>query len=657
MPRSLPRLTLSLLTSLLLLPQASAQDAVSEQDFLAELPVVLSASRLRQPVDEAPAAVTVISREMIEASGVREIPELLRLVPGMVVGQPNSFRTATSQHGLTSSMSRRMQILVDGRSITSPVFGGVLWTDIPLSVEDVERIEVVRGPNAASYGSSAMLGVINITTRHAARDRGSRGVVRVGDNGIHDGYVRYGDQQGDLDWRLSLEYLQDDGMAGPANGHAVQRAMLRTDYQFDTRNRLLAQGGFNAANRDIESVNPAVPFRTQDTDAYLLQLRWEHVKPDGSDLWLQAFRSSYDLSQPLSFVFSTLPGAPVDERPWEVLAVRSDIELQDTQRLTEGLRLVWGGGLRRDEITAERAFGTPDTIHMDYLRLFGHLEWQPDDRWLVNLGGMYERHEFTGDGFSPRLAINYRLRPAHTLRLAASQASRVPVAYEEMADLTFSVDTPSGPVINQAYVSSGGLDAERITSYEIGYLGHYLDRRLDVDARLYHERLSGLIARQLVPVSDYNGFLLDYIGADHADVSGAELQLDYRVARRHFYRLAYAYTRVDSDDIAQPLSDSAPEHLLTLFGTFPLPRGLQGTASYHYSSGHTYLTDFDGGLGGVPLDPIHRVDLRLSYPFRHGASRNALSLVVQSALGDYHDYDNAYAFPRRLWLELAVEMP
>jgi iron complex outermembrane receptor protein len=337
--------------------------------------------------------------------------------------------------------------------------------------------------------------------------------------------------------------------------------------------------------------------------------------------------------------------------------VRTDIEFEDTLRPSPQLRLVWGGGLRRDEVTSALAFGTPDTIAMDYLRLFSHAEWRLAPKWLVNLGGMYEHHDLTGHEFSPRLAINYRLRPNHSLRLAASRATRVPVAYEEMANLVFSVDTPSGPVTNQAYVSSGGLDAETINAVEIGYIGHYLDQRLDVDARLYHEQLSGLIARRLRPVTDYNGFLYDYVSADHARVTGAELQLDYRIAPRHFYRLAYGYTQVDSADNAQPLSASAPEHLLTLFGTRPLSHGLQGTAIYYYSSGHTYLTDFDGGLGGYPLDPIHRIDLRLSYPIRNATSSGRVSVVAQSVLGDYHDYDATYRFPRRIWLELALESP
>lgn len=120
--------------------------AVTESAFLEDLPVVLSVSRLSQPVNEAPAAVTIIDRNMIRASGFRDIPDLLRLVPGFSVAYTRDNTWAAGYHGLGDAFSRRFQVLVDGRSIYSPHYGAVYWTDLPLSIDDIERIEVVRGP-------------------------------------------------------------------------------------------------------------------------------------------------------------------------------------------------------------------------------------------------------------------------------------------------------------------------------------------------------------------------------------------------------------------------------------------------------------------------------------------------------------------------------
>lgn len=146
--------------------------AVSETDFLGELPVVLSASRMSQPVNDAPAAVTIIDRDMIQASGFRDIPDLLRLVPGFSVAYTRDNTWAVGYHGLADAYSRRFQVLVDGRSIYSPHFGAVHGGDLPVAIEDIERIEVVRGPNAAVYGSNAFLAVINVVTQSAAQAQG-----------------------------------------------------------------------------------------------------------------------------------------------------------------------------------------------------------------------------------------------------------------------------------------------------------------------------------------------------------------------------------------------------------------------------------------------------------------------------------------------------
>jgi len=149
-----------------------AQAEVTESAFLDELPVVLSVSRLSQPVSEAPAAVTVIDRDMIRASGFRDIPDLLRLVPGFSVAYTRDNTWAIGYHGMADAFSRRFQVLVDGRSIYSAAYGAVYWGELPLSIDDVERIEVVRGPDAATYGANAFLAVINIITKDPSQTLG-----------------------------------------------------------------------------------------------------------------------------------------------------------------------------------------------------------------------------------------------------------------------------------------------------------------------------------------------------------------------------------------------------------------------------------------------------------------------------------------------------
>ena len=158
---AIKRLLIAGLVTHLPLSHAEAS-APSEQVYLQDFPIVLSASRLSQPLSEAPNAMTVIDRSMIKASGFRTIGDLFRLVPGMYVGNLNGYSPIVGYHGATEQHSRRMQVLVDGRSVYLPPFSSVDWEDIPLSIDDIERIEVVRGPAAASHGANSVQGVINI---------------------------------------------------------------------------------------------------------------------------------------------------------------------------------------------------------------------------------------------------------------------------------------------------------------------------------------------------------------------------------------------------------------------------------------------------------------------------------------------------------------
>ncbi len=178
--------------------QASGHELLTEADYFADQPIVLSVSRLSQPVSEAPAAVTVIDRAMIEASGYRHVVDLLRLVPGFQVTWTQGNLPAVTYHGLSSLQSRRMQVLVDGRSVYNPGYGLVFWRALPVALEDIDRIEVVRGPHAAYDGVNAFQATIHIHTRHAASTPGSSVTVGAGENEARDLVASFADRIGGL---------------------------------------------------------------------------------------------------------------------------------------------------------------------------------------------------------------------------------------------------------------------------------------------------------------------------------------------------------------------------------------------------------------------------------------------------------------------------
>jgi iron complex outermembrane recepter protein len=176
-------------------------DNLSEDDYLGDLPKVLTVSRLSQSIADAPSAVTVIDRATIRATGAVDIPELFRLVPGMYVGTNAGYvyntNHAVSYHGMNTAYPGNMQVLINGRSVYTPLFGGVKWSELPIAMMDIERIEITRGPNAASYGANAFAATVNILTSTPSETPANT-VLATHGNGRNEAFYRYAGKAGDL---------------------------------------------------------------------------------------------------------------------------------------------------------------------------------------------------------------------------------------------------------------------------------------------------------------------------------------------------------------------------------------------------------------------------------------------------------------------------
>jgi iron complex outermembrane receptor protein len=205
----------SLLLALLFSPALLADDLFIDNEAL---PQVLTATRLKQTPAEVPGSMTVLDNELIIASGARDISELLRLVPGMMVGNISGNQAAVNYHGTNASEARRMQVLIDGRSVYRAGLATVDWSDIPVAIEDIERIEVFRGPNTVSYGANALMAVVNIITRNPADSHGTRLKITRGQRGINDFYASQGTGWNSGDLRLSLSGQEDDGFDSDRTG-------------------------------------------------------------------------------------------------------------------------------------------------------------------------------------------------------------------------------------------------------------------------------------------------------------------------------------------------------------------------------------------------------------------------------------------------------
>jgi iron complex outermembrane receptor protein len=455
-----------------------AAEYQTEQDYFQELPVVLSASRLSQPISETPNAMTVIDREMIAASGFRNLSDLFRLVPGMYVGAYNGYTPIVAYHGTFDQYSRRMQVLVDGRSVYLPPFSYVNWEDIPMHIADIERVEVIRGTAAASHGANSSQGVINIITRDASSLHGASVSVLKGNGGMSDIAAHLGNTGENLDYRMTLGYRADDGFdALSLKDHSADHlANLRANYHYDGSNSFELQLGYLEGARGLGIMNRRTdPFRSTKTFSDFQQLTWSHVQQQGDDIRLQYYRIHRDFSDVGS-----------DQKlPENTVADRHDLELQHTMQLGASNRLVWGAGVRSDRADSPANLTVPQSLRQS--RLFAHDEWRMTQSTLLNVGAMYEKDGMGHSNTSPRVALNYHLTPQHTLRASTSVAYRNPAIMEEKGLGTTLTILPL------IYRSAGGLRPEKTLSKEIGYLGEFNAIGVTLDARAYIDQVSDII--------------------------------------------------------------------------------------------------------------------------------------------------------------------
>lgn len=297
-----------LVLALIFTPPLLADDLFLDSE---PLPQVLTATRLKQSPAAVPGSMTVIDNDLINASGARDISELLRLVPGMMVGNISGNQAAVNYHGTNASEARRMQVLIDGRSVYRAGLATVDWSDIPVAMEDIERIEVFRGPNTVSYGANALMAVVNVITRNPADSHGTRMKVTRGQRGIDDFYASQGVGWDGGDLRLSLSGQQDDGFdsdrkdADYRDSRRLNRFNLAVSQTLNERQsidwQLNAKDGTNQRPYTYRPVFSGITAAGNNSDVtakdYAGSLRWNlDINPDHS-LYVQGSAQHWDRQQ------------------------------------------------------------------------------------------------------------------------------------------------------------------------------------------------------------------------------------------------------------------------------------------------------------------------------------------------------------------------
>lgn len=674
------RLTLLLCALYAASPAWSAEPQLSEQDFLGELPTVLTVSRLAQPKQDAPNAVTVIDRETIRAAGIIDISDVFRLVPGMYVAHNAGFfhtvNPTVSYHGLTDAYARQMQVLIDGRTVYQPMYGGVQWSDLPLSVDDIARIEVTRGPNAASHGANSFLGVINIITLHASETLGTRTTLTAGAT-RGEVLASHGGKHGDLQYRITVGYRGDDGLPARADDKHIQLANLRADYQINARDALELQLGYNGGHRQegMADVDPALfRVRTKEVVSDFELVRWRRSLDDHAEIQLQAYHSRdksedpvvSDNLQPLFPVPLLNPRIRVDN---EVTTERYDLEGQHTFAPSPSMRAVWGAGLRMDQTRAPFLLGSDDTERFYLGRLFAHAEWQPVEQLLFNAGAMLERNNLTGSDLSPRLSMNFSPVPGHTVRLGISAATRTPTLLEEKFNMRVLVPTqiPGLTILSQQFLDVGGLDPERIVSREIGYLGRF--GALSIDARVFHDKIDDFIRQYTYrpfPVPDgmvaTSDKTIGFRNGGELSIRGFEAQAELRWGSHTRLIANYAHVRIGPDMNStdfdtngdrrrfEDFGEAMPQDSFSLLAWHKFGQGW--TASLNYFQTHETNMPADGDYVRI----ARHTDARLARQFSVGRTQMELALIAQNLFDqNYEEFASYNTSERRSFVQLRMD--
>jgi iron complex outermembrane receptor protein len=431
---------------------------------------VTSPSRKEQRAEEVPAAIYVITQDDIRRSGMTTVPDLLRLVPGVQVAQINSNKWAVSVRGFNSLYSTKLLVLVDGRSIYNPLFATVLWDTEDLLLEDVERIEVIRGPGAAIWGANAVNGVINILTRRSADTQGL--LVRTGVEapGAADGAVRYGGTAAAGTYRVYAQSASHAGTEMPSGAGADDRwrtltAGARGDWASGADSYFLQADATSGEQRPLWlNLDPATvassytsPDAVSETKAGHVLGRWQRAFPDRAALQLQSFAD---------FAHRREAIGEYDRRTF-------DLDAEYHARAAARHDLVVGGGYRliHEEMTGAGGYMyNPDHALTTLVNAFAQDEIALAARVTMTLGAKFEHETLAGPNFQPTARVMWNVAPQQHLWAAVSRALRTPSLIDRGLDVELLPRRQAdGSLLIVGAHGNPSLGDERLSSAEAGY--------------------------------------------------------------------------------------------------------------------------------------------------------------------------------------------
>jgi iron complex outermembrane recepter protein len=433
---------------------------------------VTSVSKEETDLFTSPAAISVVTADDIRRLGITSLPEALRLVPGMDVAQIDGNEWAVSARGFNAEFGNKLLVLIDGRTVYSPSSAGVFWNSQDVVMEDLDRIEVIRGPGATLWGANAVDGVINIISKSAKETQGLLISSSVGSEDQDTATVRYGGElASNLYYRVYAKRFDQDGLttsAGKAAGDTwnSSQAGFRLDWEPPSQNVLTLQGDFyySEAGKPVERVSLAPPEVSATHEIEYNQGgnilgRWTRNFSDSSQLTLQTYFDNVEQADGYGIEYLNT----------------YDVDLQDRFALGSRNDFVWGSGYRYETVGNSPSYELTWTPEMEYIRLF-NVFGQDDfavvpDRLHLVLGSKFENDSLVGWEIEPNGRLLWTPAENQSLWVSVSRATRTPALVELNGHLNvaaFSTPPPGPPALVSIFGDPNNVP-EKMTAYELGY--------------------------------------------------------------------------------------------------------------------------------------------------------------------------------------------
>lgn len=604
-----------------------------------------SVAKKRQRVSESAAAVYVINQDDIRRSSATSIPDLLRTVPGLEVGDQQNGRTVVAVRGFKSIFTNSLLVMVDGRSIYVTTNSGVFWDQLMIPLTDIERIEIVRGPGATLWGANAVNGVINIITKHSGDALGAKADIRVSSK-EQEGSVTYGERVNDaLSFRLSANVRHDNGPTDFAGNDMSRRHFGkafsgRVDWEPKESDAYTLQAEYSDGKYDFpfryvsrNLLNPGYEAQQTENSFETVNVlgRWMHRANENLDWSVQAY---------FDRIARTEIGTVSFIREQSDLDIGVRWKADDTHEINAGV----GGRIIDDSMSSTRGIVLSPPSNTDHW-LSGYIQDDISligDKLRLTIGTKVERNNFTGFELQPSAKLFVRPSKSFALWGGVSRAVRTPSRFERHAIIGLLVDLPNTPAnptplpFYTVMLGNADIKAERLTAYEAGIRAQ-LNKNWSLDLAAYHNvyhRLSGFELVSVTPVIQPPipfplglQATLQFANVGKAKTWGLEAIFKGNVTEWWKTEISYAHF-----NFKQPSDPQTGQHAQLLFPLQNSPRhsfAVTNDMDLFESMSMRSQLRYVGELLGGRVPDYFSLDGRLTY--RIGASAE-LSLIGENLL-------------------------